>query len=184
MSAYPLWSRGLRVSFAAGAALRCGPIGRAQRNMPEVELPKHGPALPIVLLPHGGPDWLLASVPSGTLRRTGPRSSNISTSTSLVAVDGHHGGGVRHHRTGTLQGDTLTLTGVMPHSIIFADRPVRAAGQAAVFVFWKKYIVFAFCIRIAPLDSLVSRDGTRSCICRPKSGFSISYCNEQSFWVI
>jgi hypothetical protein len=29
----------------------------------------------------------------------------------------------------TLQGDTLTLIGVMPHSIIFADRPVRSAGH-------------------------------------------------------
>ena len=29
----------------------------------------------------------------------------------------------------SLQGDTLTLTGVTPHSIIFADRPVRAAGH-------------------------------------------------------
>jgi hypothetical protein len=31
----------------------------------------------------------------------------------------------------TLQGDTLTLTGVTPSSIIFADRPVRAAGHQA-----------------------------------------------------
>jgi hypothetical protein len=29
----------------------------------------------------------------------------------------------------TLQGDTLTLTGVTPNSILFADRPVRAAGH-------------------------------------------------------
>ena len=36
---------------------------------------------------------------------------------------------VLNSRAGTLQGDTLTLTGVMPHSIIFADRPVRAAGH-------------------------------------------------------
>ena len=30
----------------------------------------------------------------------------------------------------TLEGTTLTLTGVAPNSIIFADRPVRAAGHA------------------------------------------------------
>ena len=36
---------------------------------------------------------------------------------------------VLNSRGATLQGDTLTLTGVMPHSIIFADRPVRAAGH-------------------------------------------------------
>ena len=29
----------------------------------------------------------------------------------------------------TLQGDKLTLTGVAPNSIVFADRPVRAAGH-------------------------------------------------------
>jgi hypothetical protein len=36
---------------------------------------------------------------------------------------------VLNSRGATLQGDTLTLTGVMPHSIIFADRPVRSAGH-------------------------------------------------------
>jgi hypothetical protein len=36
---------------------------------------------------------------------------------------------VLNSRSATLQGDTLTLNGVMPHSIIFADRPVRSAGH-------------------------------------------------------
>jgi hypothetical protein len=36
---------------------------------------------------------------------------------------------VLNSRGATLQGDTLALTGIMPHSIIFADRPVRAAGH-------------------------------------------------------
>lgn len=36
---------------------------------------------------------------------------------------------VLNSRGASLQGDTLTLTGVMPHSIIFADRPVRSAGH-------------------------------------------------------
>jgi len=36
---------------------------------------------------------------------------------------------VLNSRGATLQGDTLTLTGVMLNSIIFADRPVRAAGH-------------------------------------------------------
>ena len=36
---------------------------------------------------------------------------------------------VLNSRGATLQGDMLTLTGVMPHSIIFADRPVRSAGH-------------------------------------------------------
>ncbi len=36
---------------------------------------------------------------------------------------------VLNSRGATLQGDTLTLTGVSPNSIIFADRPVRSAGH-------------------------------------------------------
>lgn len=36
---------------------------------------------------------------------------------------------VLNSRGATLQGETLTMTGVMPHSIIFADRPVRSAGH-------------------------------------------------------
>ena len=36
----------------------------------------------------------------------------------------------RHECTrASLQGQTLTLTGVSPDSIVFADRPVRAAGH-------------------------------------------------------
>jgi hypothetical protein len=37
---------------------------------------------------------------------------------------------VLNSRGATLQGDVLTLTGVMPNSIVFADRPIRAAGHA------------------------------------------------------
>jgi hypothetical protein len=37
---------------------------------------------------------------------------------------------VMNARGATLQGQTLTLTGISPNSIIFADRPVRAAGHA------------------------------------------------------
>ena len=36
---------------------------------------------------------------------------------------------VLNSRGATLQGDTLTLTGVTPNAIIFADRPVRSAGH-------------------------------------------------------
>jgi hypothetical protein len=36
---------------------------------------------------------------------------------------------VLNSRGATLQGDVLTLIGVTPNSIIFADRPVRAAGH-------------------------------------------------------
>src|SRR5258708_7407018 len=36
---------------------------------------------------------------------------------------------VFNSRGATLQGDTLTLSGVSPNSIVFADRPVRSAGH-------------------------------------------------------
>jgi hypothetical protein len=36
---------------------------------------------------------------------------------------------VMNSRGATLQGDKLTLTGITPNSIIFADRPVRLAGH-------------------------------------------------------
>lgn len=36
---------------------------------------------------------------------------------------------VMNSRGATLQGDKLTMTGVSPNSIIFADRPVRLAGH-------------------------------------------------------
>ena len=36
---------------------------------------------------------------------------------------------VMNSRGAMLQGDKLTLTGVSPNAIVFADRPVRAAGQ-------------------------------------------------------
>src|SRR6266404_7426005 len=46
---------------------------------------------------------------------------------------------VLNSRAATLQGDNLVLIGVMPSSIIFADRPVRAAGHqptVAVIADW------------------------------------------------
>ena len=36
---------------------------------------------------------------------------------------------VMNARGAGLQGQTLTLTGVSPNSVVFADRPVRAAGH-------------------------------------------------------
>jgi hypothetical protein len=49
----------------------------------------------------------------------GPAKAQIEP--SLIVMNSH---GAR------LDGTTLTLTGVSPNSIIFADRPVRAAGHA------------------------------------------------------
>ncbi len=39
----------------------------------------------------------------------------------------------------TLQGGTLTMTGVAPNSIVFADRPVRAAGHVLTRHFLKEW---------------------------------------------
>jgi hypothetical protein len=50
---------------------------------------------------------------------TGPNKTEIEP--SLI---------VMNSRGASLVGTTLTLTGVSPNSIIFADRPVRAAGHA------------------------------------------------------
>jgi len=50
---------------------------------------------------------------------TGPNKTEIEP--SLI---------VMNSRGASLAGTTLTLTGISPNSIIFADRPVRAAGHA------------------------------------------------------
>lgn len=46
---------------------------------------------------------------------------------------------VLNSRGASLQGDTLTLAGVAPNSIIFADRPVRAAGHVLTKDFLKEW---------------------------------------------
>jgi hypothetical protein len=46
---------------------------------------------------------------------------------------------VINSRGATLQGATLTLTGVSPNSVIFADRPFRAAGHVLTKHFLKEW---------------------------------------------
>src|SRR5271169_3627170 len=46
---------------------------------------------------------------------------------------------VLNSRGASLQNDTLTLTGVSPNSIVFADRPVRAAGHVLTSDFFKEW---------------------------------------------
>jgi hypothetical protein len=46
---------------------------------------------------------------------------------------------VINSRGATLQGTTLTLTGVSPNSVIFADRPFRAAGHVLTKHFLKEW---------------------------------------------
>ncbi len=73
-----------------------------------------------------GPYWQIAQTASA------PSSmKTIGTARSAAKPEIVPSLFVLNSRGATLQGDTLTLTGVTPHSIIFADRPVRSAGHAA-----------------------------------------------------
>jgi hypothetical protein len=61
------------------------------------------------------------SAPNGQLKTIGtPSAAQAQIVPSLIVLNS---------RGATLQGDSLVLTGVTPNSIIFADRPVRAAGH-------------------------------------------------------
>src|SRR4029079_9933448 len=70
---------------------------------------------------------------------------------------------VMNSRGATLQGETLVLTGVTPSSIIFADRPVRAAGHqptADIIAEWASGD--EGCARIPPnaTVSVLGKDGS------------------------
>src|SRR4051794_19187973 len=70
--------------------------------------------------------------PGMALAQTAPVSSSMKTIGAPAAATKSQivpSLFVLNSRGATLQGDTLTLTGVMPHSFIFADRPVRSAGH-------------------------------------------------------
>ena len=68
------------------------------------------------------PELLLAqNAPSAPLHTIGTPSNALPRIVpSLIVLNS---------RGATLQGDKLTLTGVSPNAIVFADRPVRAAGH-------------------------------------------------------
>jgi hypothetical protein len=64
-----------------------------------------------------------SSQPATTLKTIGvPSTAKKEVVPSLIVMNA---------RGATLQGTTLTLTGVASNSIVFADRPVRAAGHEA-----------------------------------------------------
>jgi hypothetical protein len=46
---------------------------------------------------------------------------------------------VLNSRAASLQGNTLTMTGISPNAIVFADRPVRAAGHVLTKDFLKEW---------------------------------------------
>ncbi|MCP3416889.1 hypothetical protein NLM16_22600 [Bradyrhizobium brasilense] len=64
---------------------------------------------------------LAQSATHGNLKTIGtPSAAQAQIVPSLIVLNS---------RGATLQGDSLVLTGITPNSIIFADRPVRAAGH-------------------------------------------------------
>src|SRR5712671_3847632 len=67
---------------------------------------------------------------------------------------------VMNARGATLQGQTLTLAGVSPTSIVFADRPVRAAGHLATEALLEEWTTGDFA-KDAPnaTVSVLSKDG-------------------------
>jgi hypothetical protein len=68
-------------------------------------------------------------VMAGAQSPTTPASSAPPPSKSSVKVEMVPSLFVMNARGASLQGQTLTLAGVSPTSIVFADRPVRAAGH-------------------------------------------------------
>ena len=67
---------------------------------------------------------------------------------------------VMNARGASLQGQTLTLTGVSPNSITFADRPTRAAGHLLTQHLLEEWTVGSFA-KDAPnaTVSVLSKDG-------------------------
>jgi hypothetical protein len=72
---------------------------------------------------------LSAATLAGAQTPTAAAPSASAPSKSSVKVDMVPSLFVVNARSASLQGQTLTLAGVSPTSIVFADRPVRAAGH-------------------------------------------------------
>ncbi len=66
------------------------------------------------------PGWALAQNAITTPAQKAIGQSKTEMVPSLIVLNA---------RGASLQGQTLTLTGVSPNSVVFADRPVRAAGH-------------------------------------------------------
>ena len=81
----------------------------------------------ILALSIGGLLWMPVMASAQAPTAAAPSAS--APGRSSVKVDMVPSLFVMNARGGTLQGQTLTLSGVSPTSIVFADRPVRAAGH-------------------------------------------------------
>jgi hypothetical protein len=94
---------------------------------------------------------------------TPPAASNAPPSRpSSVKVDMVPSLIVLNARGAALQGDTLTLTGVSTNSIIFADRPVRAAGHLLTKDLLEEWAADGSFVKDPPnaTVSVLSKDGT------------------------
>jgi hypothetical protein len=87
-------------------------------------------------------------------------TSASSPGKSSVKVDMVPSLFVMNTRGASLQGQTLTLAGVSPTSIVFADRPVRAAGHVPTEALLEEWTVGDFA-KDAPnaTVSVLSKDG-------------------------
>jgi hypothetical protein len=106
---------------------------------------------------------LCAPVLASAQTPTTAAPSASSPSKSSVKVDMVPSLFVMNAHGAALQGQTLTLAGVSPTSIIFADRPVRAAGHLPTEVLLDEWTSGDFA-KDAPnaTESVLSKDGSTS----------------------
>jgi hypothetical protein len=92
--------------------------------------------------------------------QTAPATSASPPSKPSVKVDMVPSLFVMNARGASLQGQTLTLAGVSPTSIVFADRPVRAAGHLPTEALLEEWTTGDFA-KDAPnaTVSVLSKDG-------------------------
>src|SRR5271167_59660 len=92
---------------------------------------------------------------------TAPASSTPPPGKASVKVDMVPSLIVMNARGASLQGQTLTLAGVSPNSIVFADRPVRSAGHLLTRHLLEEWSLGSFA-KDAPnaTVSVLSKDGT------------------------
>jgi hypothetical protein len=102
--------------------------------------------------------WMPAMADAQTPTTAAPSTS--SPGKSSVKVDMVPSLFVMNARGASLQGQTLTLTGVSPTSIVFADRPVRAAGHLPTDALLEEWTTGDFA-KDAPnaTVSVLSKDG-------------------------
>ena len=112
----------------------------------------------ILAISVGGLLWMPAM--AGAQTPTAATPSPSAPGKSSVKVDMVPSLFVMNARGASLQGQTLTLAGVSPTSIVFADRPVRAAGHLPTEALLEEWTTGDFA-KDAPnaTVSVLSKDG-------------------------